>query len=310
MLKAYRWFMLAAAVGVLAMVAGPAVAADKINVLIIDGQNGHDWKATTPPIKEMLEKTGKFTVEALTSPPALPRNADDAAKAANKEAWAKFKPDFTKCQVVLSNYCGQPWPEDVQKGLEKFVQDGGGFVAFHFAVAAFKEWDAFNQMIGMGWKDAKFGEGLALDDSGKEVRRPKGEGAGGSHGAAHPFEVIVRDKEHPITKGLPEKWNHISDELYGSLRGPAKDIHVLATAFAIKDDDKQKAGTGMHEPIAWTVPFGKGRVFVNVLGHAVPETTAPDTAILMIRGTEWAATGKVTIPVPDDMKTLVGPAAK
>jgi type 1 glutamine amidotransferase len=258
----------------------------------------------------MLEKTGKFTVDVLTSPPALAKDTDDAAKAANKAAWEKFKPDFSKYQVVLSNYCGQPWPEEAQKAFEKFVADGGGFVAYHFAVAAFKEWDAYNQMIGMGWKDAEFGEGLALDDSGKEVRRAKGEGARGSHGSAHPFEVIVRDKDHPIMKGLPEKWQHASDELYGSLRGPAKDMHILCTAFSVKDNDKQKAGTEMHEPMAWTVPFGKGRVFVTVLGHAVPETTAPDTAILLERGAEWAATGAVTIPAPTDIPaTAPAPAA-
>jgi type 1 glutamine amidotransferase len=299
-----QWLIVAAFVVLAAVWATPAPAADaaKINLLIIDGQNGHDWAKTTPVIKEMLEKTGRFTVDVLTSPPALAKNADEAAKQANKDAWAKFKPDFTKYQVVLSNYCGQPWPEDMQKGFEKFVNDGGGFVAYHFCIAAFKEWDAYNQMIGMGWKDAKFGEGLALDDSGKEVRRAKGEGAGGSHGAAHPFEIIVRDKESPIMKGLPEKWPHVSDELYGSLRGPAKNIHILCTAFSVKDDDKQKAGTGMHEPMAWTVPFGKGRVFVTVLGHAVPETTAPDSAILLERGAEWAATGQVTIPAPADLK--------
>jgi len=299
-----QWLLVAALVVLAAVWATPAPAADaaKINLLIIDGQNAHDWKATTPVIKEMLEKTGRFTVEVLTSPPALPKSADEAAKQANKDAWAKFTPDFTKYQVVLSNYCGQPWPEDVQKAFEKFVNDGGGFVAYHFCIAAFKEWDAYNQMIGIGWKDAKFGEGLALDESGKEVRRAKGEGAGGSHGPAHPFEIIVRDKESPIMKGLPEKWQHISDELYGSLRGPAKNIHILCTAFSVKDDDKQKAGTGMHEPMAWTVPFGKGRVFVTVLGHAVPETTAPDSAIILQRGAEWAATGQVTIPAPADLK--------
>jgi len=304
MKKMHQWLLVAALVVLAAAWAMPAPAADaaKINLLIIDGQNGHKWAETTPPIKEMLEKTGRFTVDVLTSPPALPKNADDAAKQAGKDAWAKFKPDFTKYQVVLSNYCGQPWPEDVQKAFEKFVNDGGGFVCYHFAVAAFKEWDAYNQMIGLGWKDAKFGEGICLDDSGKEVRRAKGEGAGGSHGPAHPFEVIVRDKESPIMKGLPEKWQHVSDELYGSLRGPAKDVHVLCTAFSIKDNDKMKAGTGMHEPMAWTVPFGKGRVFVSVFGHHVAETTTPGAATVLVRGCEWAATGQVTIPVQGEVK--------
>jgi type 1 glutamine amidotransferase len=245
----------------------------------------------------MLEKTGKFTVDVLTSPAAPPRDADDAAMQANKDAWAKFKPDFSKYQVVLSNYCGQPWPEDVQKSFEKFVADGGGFVAYHFAVAAFKEWDAYNQMIGMGWKPAEFGEGLALDDSGKEVRRTKGEGAGGSHGSAHPFEIIVRDKDHPIMKGLPEKWQHVKDELYHGMRGPAENMAILATAFS----DKTKGGTGCHEPMAWTVSYGKGRVYVCLLGHDAKVLEAPDCQALIPRGCEWAATGEVTLPAPEGL---------
>lgn len=299
----FQRLLTAALVGLVAMTAATAAtAADKIPVLIIDGQNGHDWKATTPVIKDMLEKTGRFTVEVCTSPAAPAKNADEAAKAANAEAWKTFKPDFSKVKVVVSNYCGQPWPEAVQKDFEKFVENGGGFVAYHFAIAAFKEWDAFNKMIGMGWKPAPFGEGVALDDSGKEVRREKGVGDGGCHGPAHAFEVVVRDKEHPITQGMPAKWLHVSDELYGSLRGPAKDMHILATAFSKKDDAQFKKGTGMHEPMAWTVPFGKGRVFVCVLGHAVPETTAPDSVAFLTRGTEWAATGAVTVALPKDLK--------
>jgi len=80
MTRAYRWFLLAAVVGLVAAFASPVPAADagKIGVLIIDGQNNHDWKATTPPIKAMLEKTGKFTVDVLTSPAAPPGTKEDA----------------------------------------------------------------------------------------------------------------------------------------------------------------------------------------------------------------------------------------
>jgi hypothetical protein len=90
--------------------------------------------------------------------------------------------------------------------------------------------------------------------------------------------------------------------LYGSLRGPAKDMHILCTAFSIKDNDKQKAGTGMHEPMVFTVACGKGRVFVNLLGHDATSVAHPGCAALMTRGTEWAATGAVTIPPPADLK--------
>jgi type 1 glutamine amidotransferase len=299
MTAAYRWLCLTLLLGVALALACPAFGADaaKVNVLIIDGQNRHNWKATTGPIRDMLDKTGRFNVTVLTAPAAPPKNATDEQKKATQEGWDKFRPDFSKYQAVLSNYDGQPWPEEVSKAFVKYVNDGGGFVAYHFAVASFQKWDEYNQMIGMGWRnDNKFGEGLCIDDSGKEVRRPKGEGPGAGHGPAHPFECTVRDPASPITKGLPAKWPHIKDELYAGLRGPAQNMHVLVTAFSAKD----KGGTGMNEPMAWTVSFGKGRVFVIVLGHDVPETTAPDAAVLLERGTEWAATGAVTIPVPAD----------
>src|SRR4029450_11370588 len=82
---------------------------------------------------------------------------------------------------------------------------------------------------------------------------------GGSvhHGPQRPFSVIVRDAEHPITKGMPREWLHVNDELYDKLRGPGANMHVLATVFA----DSTKGGSGRHEPMIITIDYGKGRVF-------------------------------------------------
>jgi len=277
----------------------PAQAQDKVKVLFIDGQNAtaHKWQETDPAIKDLLEKTGRFTVEFATTPPALAKNATAEDKKASEAAWAKFKPDFSKYQVVVSNYSGTPWPDDVKKSFEQFVTDGGGFVAYHFAVAAFREWDAYNKMIGLGWKDNKFGEGLCFDDAGKLVRRAKGEGPNNGHGAAHQFTVAIRDANNPITQGFPAKWLHVKDELYAGQHGPAQDMTILATAYSAKEPAEIK-GTGFHEPMAWTIPYGKGRCFVSLLGHDVSATVEPLAAALLARGVEWAATGKVTIPVP------------
>ena len=290
--------LLAAVVLTSAALALPAAAADKINLLIIDGQNGHDWKATTPVIKDILAKTDRFNVGVCTSPPQLGGKATDAEKAANKEAWAKFRPDFEKHQVVLINYCGQPWPEEVVKGLEKYVEDGGGLVVYHFAVAGWPQWEACNKMICLGWKPASFGDRISIDDSGKTVRTPKGEGPGCGHGPAHEWAVDVRDKDHTITKGMPARMPHVKDELYHGQRGPAPEtMHVLSSAFS----DKAKGGTGTNEPITWTNTFGKGRVFVTLLGHDGPATSDPLSTAFLTRGAEWAATGAVTIPLPKDL---------
>lgn len=289
-----RWWLVAA-FGLVAAAATTALGAEKINVLIIDGQSNHNWKATTPVLKEILLKTGRFEVDVATTPPAK----------SPKEAWEKFRPDFSKYGCVLSNYTGDSWPEEVNQAFLKYMQDGGGLVSYHAAVFAFPRWDEWNKMIAMGWRDNKFGERVALDDEGKIVRTPKGEGPGGGHGPAHAFEMIVRDKEHPVMKGMPEKWMHVKDELYHGMRGPAQNMAILATAFSAKEG----RGTGFHEPIVWTVPYGKGRVLVNLLGHEQTATAAPDCATLLARGVEWAATGQVTLPVLDGV-SATPPAAK
>lgn len=292
---AYRWAWLGASVGIALSVVCIASAADEINLLIIDGQNFHNWQATTPPIAEMLRETGRFRVEVVTTPD----------KDAPEEAWNEFRPDFSKYGAVLTNYCGQPWPQEVNQAFEDYVRGGGGLVVYHFAVASFPEWEAYNDMIGMGWRKNTFGDSIALNDDGEVVRRAKGEGPGAGHGPQHPFEVMVRDRDHPIMKGMPDKWAHVKDELYHGQRGPAQNMHILATAYS----SPEFGGTGLHEPMAWTIPYGKGRVFVNLLGHDVAQTTAPDCASLLCRGAEWVATGAVTIPVMEGIQVPVPNAA-
>ncbi len=270
--------------------AGSSPAAEPLKLLIIDGQNNHDWKAMTPPMKASLEKTGRFAVDVATTPDSR----------APQAAWDSFRPEFSKYDVVLSNYNGQPWPEPVQKALEKYVADGGGLVVVHAANNAFEGWTEWNKMIGLGWRGPGFGDRLTLDDKGQVVRTPKGEGPGAGHGPQHPYKIVVRDAEHPVTQGMPHEWLHARDELYHGQRGPAADMHILATAYS----DKAKGGTGTNEPMIWTIPYGKGRVFTTVMGHVgggdLTSIQDPGFQTVVARGAEWAATGKVTLPIPAD----------
>jgi type 1 glutamine amidotransferase len=269
-----------------------AVADEKIRVLIIDGQNNHNWKAMTPPMTADLVKSGRFSVEVATTP----------ERKSAREAWNTFHPDFSRFDVVLSNYNGEPWPDAVQKGLERFVAGGGGLVVIHAANNAFEGWTEWNKMIGLGWRRNDFGERLTIDESGKVVRTSRGAGPSAGHGAAHPYKIVIRDPDHPITRGMPREWMHAKDELYHGQRGPAENMEILASAFSARE----KGGTGTNEPMAWVIPYGKGRVFTTVLGHVGNDTAAiRDVGFktLMLRGTEWAATGKVTIPIPANFPT-------
>ena len=209
-----------------------------------------------------------------------------------------FNPDFSKYDVVLSNYNGEPWPVEVEKALETYVAEGGGLAVIHAANNAFEEWPAWNTMIGLGWRAASFGDRVTVDEKGTSSAHPRNRARVRGHGRQHAFKIVVRNPDHPITKGMPTEWLHAKDELYHGQRGPAENMEILATAYA----DKSKGGTGTNEPMIWVIPYGKGRVFTTLMGHVAADD---DTAIrcigfktVMLRGAEWAATGKVTIPIP------------
>jgi type 1 glutamine amidotransferase len=273
-----------------------ADAQEKIKVLLIDGQNNHNWQATTPFMKKVLEESGRFTVDVATTPPRPKQGEEDKYK----EAMAKFRPNFKLYDVVLSNYNGLSWPAETQKALEEYLSSGKGLVIVHAANNSFETWPEYNQMIGMGWRNSnKFGERLVTDDTGKPVRVEKGQGPAAGHGPPHPFQVVIRNAEHPVTRDMPREWMHAQDELYHGMRGPVQNMTILATAFS----DKSKKGTGDHEPMMWTVSFGKGRVFHTPMGHDLNGMRCIGFITTLRRGTEWAATGNVTIAVPKDFPT-------
>ena len=273
-----------AALGIWVLLAVYALAAPPYKALIVDGQNGHDWKSTTPVLKKLLEETKLFTVDVATTPP---KGQDNSG----------FKPDFAAYAVVVSNYQGDMWPEATQQAFVDYVKNGGGLVVYHFACAAFPQWKEYNEMIGLGgWGGRNEKDGPYMRWKEGQIVRDASPGKGGGHGPSQPFQMIIREANHPITQGLPEKFMHVSDELYGWLRGPGNNLTVLATAFA----PKELGGAGEHEPLLFTVGYGKGRVVQVALGHTPKELQSVAFIALFQRAAEWAATGKVTQPVPSD----------
>ena len=266
-----------------------ASAAEPISVLLIDGENpAHEWQKTTPLVKKILEDSGRFQVTTTTVPP---EGEDD-----------DFSIDFADYDVVLSNYNSQRLPpEEEKQAFLDYLRNGGGFVCWHAADNSFAQWPEYNEVCGLGgWygRDKTWGPYVYFKDD-KLVRDDTSEGPCGHHGPQHEYRVKIRDAEHPITKGLPAAWMHNTDELYDSLRGPAKDMNVLATAYSAKEFD----GTDRDEPMLLTLDYGKGRVFHTIMGHAEPALSCVGFITTLLRGTEWAATGEVTIPAPSDFPT-------
>lgn len=268
------------------MVGSSRGTAAPLKALIIDGQNNHkNWPDTTQMMQRYLEESGLFIVDVVTH---APRGEDP-----------DFKPAFANYAVVISNFGhgASPWPAATRSALEGFITTGGGLVVVHAADNSFPDWPAYNEMIGLGgWggRSEKSGPYVYYNDEGVLIRDPTA-GRGGAHGPQAPYAVIIRENTHPITADMPSIWIHAKDELYDSLRGPAKNLSVLATAFSPR--------TKRHEPILMTIQYGKGRVFHTPMGHANESLECVGFLSSFVRGTEWAATSQVTTPLPRDFPT-------
>lgn len=308
-----------------------------MKALIIDGQNNHGiWPKTTAMMKDYLEKTGLFKVDVARTaftwqgphndndigfgePQRLRLLEDFPLEGGKKTTMVEdpipdpgFNPDFSQYDVVISNFGWRAadWPDNTRAALEMYVSGGGGLVIIHAASNSFGEWTEYNRMCGLGgWGDRNEKNGpYVYYDNNDVLVRDTTVGEAGSHGKQYEFLITVRDTLHPITQGMPASWLHAQDELYDRLRGPAENMNVLATAYS--DEEKNDSpfsdfrGTNRHEPMVVTVYYGNGRVFHTPLGHTDYSMECVGFIVLLQRGAEWAATGKVSqTALPGDFPT-------
>lgn len=180
--------------------------------------------------------------------------------------------DFKQLDAVVSNWTAWPkheyrWPKSTEDGLMKFIKEGGGFVLFHAASATFYDWKEYHELVGSTWGDST------------------------AHGKRVPHKIVFTNKDHPVTEGMADFW--ITDELWVR-SGTQANLRILAETFS----NPENKGRGMMEPVVTWNTLENGRCFHNILGHDVKAMRNTGWRTLMLRGTEWAATGKVTIPVP------------
>ncbi len=96
-----------------------------------------------------------------------------------------------------------------------------------------------------------------------------------THPAYRQYQVQVVDPENPITKGLDEFF--VTDEMYVTDYDPR--VNILASSL----------WKGDKMPVAWTKPWGKGRVFWLALGHDPAACRHEMFGVLLTRGALWAA---------------------
>lgn len=272
-------------------VAIPVNPAEKrIKVLIISGQNSyeHDWTGVDNALRTLFQDTGKFDVRVTED--------FDHGNLAMLKAY----------DVVLLNYSSRwnyadpqqhLWSPEAFRALYDYVRQGGGLVAYHSSFTWGRDIPEYKNLVG------------AVMEPGTSRRSPPGA-----------FPVHIVDRDNPITRGMREYIWTYNDDMYTNMSfAPGAKIHVLATAhdssasydpkltgpkypIAAYTPDKLRKMGGMDadHPQVWTANYGAGRVFAITLGHDEVTLHFAPLQTLIVRGTEWAATGKVTQPVPDE----------
>jgi uncharacterized protein len=270
-------------------------SAQKLHILIITGRHSyeHDWRGTSNMLRKMLEDTGRFEVritEEFRGPTA-----------------ATLKP----YDAVIINYVGRwnytdkdevRWGSDPERALFEFVKNGGGAVVYHSSlVLGEPSWPEFEHMVGGT---------IRVDQS---RRSPPGA-----------FQMHVVDRTHLITQGMREYVWTFNDDMLTNLKwDPTVKVNVLVSGY---DDPAMYSpkmagpkyppqyyppeklrtmnGMGKENPLVWTTQYGKGRVYCISVGHGPDTLQYAGVTTLITRGTEWAASGNVTVPVQDDAKTF------
>lgn len=285
----------------------PARAAtDRPKVLILTGQNNHDWSRTSPMISVILSEAGLFEIETWHGPgPDTPAEQIHA-------------PDFADFAVVVWDYNpspkagadpdidNSPWPRALRDAWTGYIRDGGRAFLIHASNNPFPGWTEFEEMVGLLWRDADAGFALQFDDRGGPIKTPAGEGSDAGHGRRREYRVHHRAPDHPVLAGLPEIWMHASDELYHWQRGPCPpSMEVLATAW----DDPAMGGSGRSEPVLWQIAYGEGVVMTFLPGHLwhgqddINAYRCVGFQTIIRRAVEWLATGSITQPIPGNFPT-------
>ena len=170
---------------------------------------------------------------------------------------------LARFDVVLSNWntfgnCGvKDWPAETQRAYLDFVRSGKGTVSVHAGSSSFYDWPEYQQIAGASWKLGQT-----------------------SHNAPHTFTVKPAAVDHPITRGM--KPFTTTDELWLK-PGVLPMAVVLATAEG--------------QPVALvTSNLARAAASRCCWGTMRSSWRTPVFGDLLLRGTEWAATGRVTVP--------------
>jgi type 1 glutamine amidotransferase len=232
-------------------------ATPPIRVLILTGRNNHNWKQTTPMLQSILAKSGRFAVDTTVPPRGLTKD--------NLHGYDVILSDWNSWGGG-SKQAEAEWTDEVRQTYLDFVRQGKGHVTIHAGGSSFYQgWPEYRKVALVFWNLGTTG-----------------------HGRQHEFKVRIDQPDHPIVAGLKEF--SIRDELWNR-PGVADGATVLASAYS--DKQNEPSGTDQWEPSVVIADYGEGRCFAMLLGHDAKIMENEGFQQLLMRGVEWAASGKV-----------------
>ncbi|MFT5287955.1 MAG: type 1 glutamine amidotransferase [Planctomycetota bacterium] len=236
--------------------------AERLPVLLVSGQNNHDWEWTHLSLASILEESGLFDVTI---------SLDPATDLANAELLASVR-------AIVLDYNGESWGEAANEAFVQAVDMGLGLTIVHAANNPFKGWAEYESIVGHLWRE------------------------GTGHGSFHPFDVEVIDRTHPITAQFPDMRGHSDELYHKLVNTQHVSRQVLAEAYSDPETGgtgerepmvivgRYGAGRIFHTPL--------GHVWPGNESHYVSHTD-PQFRQMIVRGTEWAARGHVSDYDPD-----------
>jgi type 1 glutamine amidotransferase len=151
---------------------------------------------------------------------------------------------------------GEVLGPDQEQALKQYIENGGGFVGIHSATDCEYDFPWYGQLVGAYFK---------------------------SHPKQQEAKLMVVNKNHPSTAGLPDSWVR-KDEWYNF-----KDLNPDVTVLIKIDESSYKGGeNGDNHPMAWYHTFDGGRAFYTEMGHTDESYSDPVYLKHLLGGIEWA----------------------
>ena len=240
----------------------------RARVLVVTGIEFHSWWETAPQIGRQLALSPELDV----------RVEPDYNILATDEIFNYDVIFFNFANLV--EYTETKDDDLAIDNIERFLREGGGIVIYHLAIGMFeRRTDRILPLIGRNYC---------------RILPP--------HDPFRVFEVSIMDREHPITRHIPNF--RIYDELYTCLYGDLP-IHVLAQAFSPEQLE--------YYPIAYLHRYGEGYAFTTTLGHCMlalqsqEHVTMLRNAVLWLAGREVPAELEQVLPPGQPLPRVIPP---